>query len=819
MGAGLYVGRVGGLAVALGIGAAVFTGAGVAYADDSDAKDAAPSSESAEVAKAETADAPSAEPDTDAAEEPVAQEPADEDPATEEPAAEEPAAEDVAADEPADEPADVAVDKDRAAGESEEPAEPVTEDEATDEQAEELPLADEPTSVVEVPTEGAVAEGAAAEETGAEETAAPAHPDAVEEEPAAHDEVQPAETVTTELSDPSLDQPVDGSDGPVLPTLATLFSSILSAGREATNESPTSVGDQVTTSLAEPTATQYPIPVGVTVEEWTPPLEWLQEIPILGPLLITPLVGFAHVIPFLGDVIHPVIGFPIDHSAPEGTPRARSFRVTSFDGTRIFVNFMPAKGLKAGEKAPTILNGPGLGLPGSTTLELDVDSFLPNDVVGIGTLRSNGYNVVTWDPRGEWRSEGVMHLNSPDLEGRDMSHIISYLATLPEVQLDALNDPRIGMTGASYGGGIQLATAAIDHRVDALVPTIAWNNLVDVLFPRDAVNSAWGTLLPAVLALTFAREHPRIFPVAIQGVLFGIADPDDIALVNRLSFGDQIKDITAPTLLIQGTVDTLFTLDQAHRNALDLIEAGTTTKVIWYCGGHGTCLSDYNDGEFVVSRTLNWLDRYVKGNESVDTGAQFEWVDQNGEWHSDEQYPATASTPIVATREEDSRVMPIIPALFGSGPNPLIITRGLIAALLGLPSAAAAYNSVNLQIPEVTELTHIVGAPEVTMTYTGDGSAKHVYAQIVDDETGLVLGNHATPIPVTLDGESHTATFSLEQVAHTLKPGQSVTVQIVTSTAKYLNFYSWGAIKVEELTIELPTRADAVASQEPVVAA
>lgn len=786
MGAGTYVGRVGGLAVALGIGAALFAGGGVAYADDtagSESNPAAASSESTDAAEASSPDGAVSEPDT----EPDAEE------------AEEAGAE--------DEPSDR---RHRSKRDLDEPEEPQA-----------VPDDEEPAEIVE---DTPVAEGAPVEEAP-EVVEEPTEPEvvvtdeeAVEETPTAEGAV-PAETVTTELSDATPELPAEDPADPVLPGLATLFSSILAAGREATNESPTAVGAQVSTSLTEADAAQYPIPTGVTVEEWTPPLEWLQRIPILGPLLVTPIVGVVHVIPLVGDIIHPVIGFPIDHFAPPGTPRARNFRVTSFDGTRIFVNFMPAKGLKAGETAPTILNGPGLGLPGSTALELPVDSFLPNDVVGVGTLRENGYNVVTWDPRGEWRSEGVMHLNSPDLEGRDMSHIISFLSTLPEVELDAVNDPRIGMTGASYGGGIQLATAAIDHRVDAIVPTIAWNNLVDVLFPRDAVNSSWGTLLPAVLALTFAREHPRIFPVAIQGVLFGIADPADIELVNSLSFGDQIKDITAPTLLIQGTVDTLFTLDQAHRNALDLIEAGTTTKVIWYCGGHGACLSDFNDGEFVIGRTLSWLDRYVKGNENVDTGAQFEWVDQNGDWHSDETYPATESTPIVVTREEDSRVMPIIPALFGSGPNPLIITRGLIAALLGLPSAAAAYNAVDLDIPPVEELTYVVGAPVVTMKYTGDGTAKHVYAQIVDNETGLVLGNHATPIPVTLDGESRTATFSLEQIAHTLRPGQSLTVQIVTSTAKFINYYSWGAIKIEELSIELPTRAAETEAGEPVVAA
>ena len=33
------------------------------------------------------------------------------------------------------------------------------------------------------------------------------------------------------------------------------------------------------------------------------------------------------------------------------------------------------------------------------------------------------------------------------------------------------------MVGASYGGGIQLVTAAIDNRIDAIVPTIAWHAL------------------------------------------------------------------------------------------------------------------------------------------------------------------------------------------------------------------------------------------------------------------------------------------------------------------------------------------------------
>lgn len=799
MGAGTHVGRVGGLAVALGIGAAVLTGAGVAYADEgtgatATSESTAASADESSPAKVRTTRA--ATPDIDAPE--ADGDTADDDAATDEAVSDDDAVDgsDTGRDAPATESHEQAEEPDaEVAAPTAQPVEPVDE---------EPPLVTEP--VVENPVVESSDVGSPVVENPVVDDASPA-PET------------PTQTTTTELAAAVPEEPAADPGEPVLPALTSLVTSLVAAGRELTDEAPQSVADQVSASQVTAAAAEgYPIPTDVIVEEWTPPLEWLQRIPVLGPLLVTPLVGLMHVIPFVGDVIHPVIGFPIDHRAPAGTPRPRSFRVTSFDGTRIFVNFMPAKGLEAGEQAPTVLNGPGLGLPGSTTLELEVDSFLPNDVIGIGALREAGYNVVTWDPRGEWRSEGIMHLNSPDLEGRDMSHIISYLATLPEVQLDAANDPKIGMTGASYGGGIQLAAAAVDHRIDAIVPTIAWNNLTDVLFPRAAVNSGWGTILPAVLALTFAREHPRIFPVAIAGVLFGYASQEDLDLVDTFSYADQLDDITAPTLLIQGTVDTLFTLDQAHLNALALIEAGTTTKVIWYCGGHGACLSDVNDGELVVDRTLSWLDRYVKGNENVETGPQFEYVDQNGVWYGDEEYPTTPFTPVVAERTED-RTIAYFPFIGGSGPNPLIITRGLIAALLGIPSASGAINAVSLRVPDVTELTHIVGAPELTLTYSGNGTAEHVYAQIVDDETGLVLGNHATPIPVVLDGESRTVTFSLEQVAHTLKPGQSVTVQIVTSTVKYLNFYSWGAITVDAMSISLPTRGAAQAAEQQVNAA
>ena len=107
--------------------------------------------------------------------------------------------------------------------------------------------------------------------------------------------------------------------------------------------------------------------------------------------------------------------------------------------------------------------------------------------------------------------------------------------------------------------------------------------------------------------------------------------------------------------------------------------------------------------------------------------------------------------------------------------------------------------------------TQIVGAPQLTFTYTGLGTGRALYAQIVDDKTGLVLGNLATPIPVTLDGQSHTVTAdlgTLNSIAYTaVSPGSTLTVQLVSTATQYENLTSYGVVSVSNMTLSLPTVA------------
>ena len=122
-------------------------------------------------------------------------------------------------------------------------------------------------------------------------------------------------------------------------------------------------------------------------------------------------------------------------------------------------------------------------------------------------LARAGYAVLTWSARGFGASTGQIALDSPGYEVRDTEQLVSWLARQPRVLLDHPGDPRAGIAGTSYGGGIALLAAAYDHRIDAVVAQSTWNNLATALFP-DAVsggNAASGVFKKQWTGLLFTQ--------------------------------------------------------------------------------------------------------------------------------------------------------------------------------------------------------------------------------------------------------------------------------------------------------------------------
>ncbi|GAA3231798.1 alpha/beta fold hydrolase [Pseudonocardia petroleophila] len=374
-------------------------------------------------------------------------------------------------------------------------------------------------------------------------------------------------------------------------------------------------------------------------------------------------------------------------------------------------------------------------------------------------LAERGFVVLAWSARGFGASTGQIGLNAPDAEVADASALLDRLAAMPEVVQDGPGDPRVGVTGASYGGALSLLLAGYDPRVDAIAPVITWNDLGQALFP----NAAATTAPPADTAARGAFAPDGVFKRGWAGVFFSAglgagsagadtgsdattgsdsttgsdatgpapgagaaapagADPvcgrftaevcaayTDAATTGRLSTTTAallerssprtVTDrITAPTLLVQGERDTLFGLDQADANARQIAANGTPVQVRWYAGGHDGGAPD--DG--VRTAVGDWFSWYLTGT-GEDPGTAFPYAVESG-------IRAGSNTPTGRTV-----VAAGYPGLPGTGAlgtqvlpldgDPAVVATpagGSPAAITALPGLGGALGSLSGRISSLT---------------------------------------------------------------------------------------------------------------------
>jgi ABC-2 type transport system ATP-binding protein len=534
---------------------------------------------------------------------------------------------------------------------------------------------------------------------------------------------------------------------------------------------------------------------------------------VIGLLQATPLVG-ALLAPIIGNSLLATVAVDIEKLAPGATPVAFTYKVSSFDGTPISMNFFPATGLRAGQVAPAVLSGSGLAGGGYTAPYASCGSCATvapkiDETLGVGTLRNAGYNVVTWDPRGEFDSGGVLQLDNPFYEGRDVSALVSWIASATPTEVDRPNDPRVGMSGGSYGGGIQLTAAGTDPRIDAITPYIAWNSLNEAIYPSETLKIVPATGLLLSLVVTGARINDQIYNNVATAVLFGWISQSAQAVLASSGPTSLLTKLTAPALLTQGVDDVLFPLRQSLDNAQTILANpyGTPAKVIWFCGGHGSCVTPINPGQSTLLResALAWLASYVKKQDDPASAIpDFQWYDQHGGYHAADLLPFqdgfATRTPVAV--DATGGPLLIVGLIGGSGPGP----EG-VPFPDSLGNATKATNAINLDIPK-TALpagTQVVGAPTVSFRYTGLGTARAVFAQVVDNATGLVLGNIVTPVPVTLDGREHTVSIDLNDIVYTVTDPDTdnLTLQIASSATAFANA-SVGFIDISGIDVSLP---------------
>jgi ABC-2 type transport system ATP-binding protein len=383
-------------------------------------------------------------------------------------------------------------------------------------------------------------------------------------------------------------------------------------------------------------------------------------------------------------------------------------------------------------------------------------------------LARAGFAVLTWSARGFGRSTGQIALDAPDYEVKDVEQLVTWLARQPRVLLDHPGDPRVGIAGASYGGAIALLAAAYDHRIDAIVPQVTWNNLATALFPNAAgggpaggvFKKQWAGLLFTQGAIGFGgpasagstaggaassaagpcgRFLPQVCAVYRQAATLGRATPQAIAMLLRSSPASVARRIDVPTLLIQGEEDSLFGLDQADANYQAIRRNGAPVDMVWFAGGHDG--GDQETGR-IDALTADWFQRWLRPRHlpwrpgtpagRVATGQPGFAVSRNLGFDASSgqaqlgvataaRYPGLAGTRQTLVRLAGPPQVVVSPP--GGAPPSISSFPGLGAATgltFDMPGQTAAFTSAPLTSPlqvtgAATVSIRVSGAPQVTL--------------------------------------------------------------------------------------------------------
>jgi ABC-2 type transport system ATP-binding protein len=303
------------------------------------------------------------------------------------------------------------------------------------------------------------------------------------------------------------------------------------------------------------------------------------------------------------------------------------------------------------------------------------------------------------------------------------------------------------------------------------------------------------------------RQDQHFYDTLTEGVTTGHTSQENLDWYASKGPAELVKRIKAPTLLIQGTVDTLFPLDEAVKNfgvisdnKRKLVRHGRVvrrhghavrrkvpTKMIWFCGGHGACFTGNGPEGYADQRQLAWFDRYLREQKDTDTGPRFAWIADDGQLRSSSRFPLTETGTL---RGKGSGTLPIVPGQ-GSG---------------GLIFASQAPNAVNVDIPGPAAEANALGAPRLELSYKGTGAPQRtfVYAQLVNPRSHEVVGNMATPIPIVLDGKSHTISRRLEMIAARAPAGGGYTLQLTPSSTLWDLQRSVGTVDFSKIDVALP---------------
>ncbi|MGW2568052.1 CocE/NonD family hydrolase [Streptomyces sp. NPDC001537] len=501
--------------------------------------------------------------------------------------------------------------------------------------------------------------------------------------------------------------------------------------------------------------------------------------------------------------------------------------------------YRPA-GVDSTHRAPAVLatNGFGGSKSDGTT-----------DAIG-KALAARGYVSLIYSGLGFGRSGCLISLDDPGIDGTAASQLIDFLGgrraaddgtRADFVTLDGAGDPRVGMIGGSYGGAIQLATAAVDRRVDALIPLITWNDLAYALDPNNAGGTVPGAFkwqwtngfyllgegqtltqpnldpsrINSLTCLHFVTRACATIRTLNSGSYRPVPTAAMLAYARSVSPASYLNRVQAPTLLIQGQADSLFNLNEATATYKTLKAQGTPAAMIWQSWGHSGGMVDGElnltqgnlDTSYVGRRIMSWFDHYLRGRHT-DTGPAFAY---HRDWITDPAHAYATADHLPALSRKlylsgDGKLVDngkkVAPGsrTYANQLTPTSHSETSLAALGGLPDPAP-FDTEGTYLAWTSEPlarnTDVVGAPRATLRVDSPQAAKAqdsanaadrlvLFAKLYDvapDGTKTLV--HRLVAPVRVPDVTKSFTVSLPGIVHRYQKGHRLQFVIAASDDAY----------------------------------
>lgn len=310
-------------------------------------------------------------------------------------------------------------------------------------------------------------------------------------------------------------------------------------------------------------------------------------------------------------------------------------------------------------------------------------------------------------------------------------------------------------------------------------------------------------------ALTCGRFRLDICQAYQTSAATGTLTPEVAAVLDRSSPAGVLDRIDAPTLLIQGTQDSLFGLGQADANARGIAADGTAVKVVWFAGGHDSQPSD-RVTENLRDQVAGWFDFYLRDEDDPlrgeDPGTGFEFPAPTGvgsgfNVQGGTQTVVADAYPGIEGAEPAERT-----GLTVSGPTQPVVTPAggtpaAITTVPGIGSLGSALGGASVEIPgqfaafdsePLDAAVEVVGAPTVELAVSSASGSATLFAKLYDVAPGGAMTLPAgltAPLALTgLSTDPNAPTrveVTLPGIVHRFEAGHTMRVLVSSTDQAY----------------------------------